>query len=99
MVNVPSIYVHVQFIDQFGLKAIEYHTEGGSDISLQLSHGGQVNGEGGTRVVYVPVPGKRSCSWFECITHLHCSRRSTHASTGLCGSAFPRVYLIRKHRS
>ena len=33
--------------------------EGGSDMSLQLTQGGQVQGEGGSGVVCVPVTGKR----------------------------------------
>ena len=46
------------YVDQSGLKAIEYHMEGDSNLSLHLFQGGQVQGEGGTRIVYVPVPGK-----------------------------------------
>ena len=45
----------LMFAEQSGLKAIEYCMEGGSDMAVQLSQGGQ---EGGTRIVYVPVPGK-----------------------------------------
>ena len=43
---------------QHGLKAIEYHGEGSSDVSYQLCQAVQVPGEGGTRTVYVPVQDK-----------------------------------------
>ena len=33
--------------------------EGGSDVSLQLTEGGQGQGEGESGVVYVPVTGER----------------------------------------
>ena len=56
------------FAGQSGLKAIEYHMDGGSDMAVQLSQGGQVHGEGGTRIVYVPVPGKRSYCLCMCDT-------------------------------
>lgn len=49
------------FVVQTSLKATEYHMEGGSDMFLQLFHGGQVQGEGGTRVASEPGPGKMSC--------------------------------------
>ena len=46
------------FVVQHGLKAIEYHGEGSSAASYQLCQAVQVQGEGGTRTVYVPVQGK-----------------------------------------
>ena len=64
----------LMFEEQSGLKAIEYHVDGGSDMAVQLPQGGQVHGEGGTRIVYVPVPGKRSyclCMCHTCSKYVH----------------------------
>ena len=49
------------FVDQSDLKTVEYHMEGGSDMSLHLTQRGQLQGKRGTRVVYVPASGKRRC--------------------------------------
>ena len=48
----------VLFVGQSGLKDIEYHMEEGSDTSFQLYQGDQVQVEGETTAVGVPVPGK-----------------------------------------
>ena len=59
----------LMFEEQSGLKAIEYCMEGGSDMAVQLSPQGQ---EGGTRIVYVPVPGKGSYCLCMCDTCSKC---------------------------
>ena len=52
----PLVYLYLLLlIDQ---KAIEYPSEGSSGVPLHPTQLGQVQGEGGTRIVYVPVPGK-----------------------------------------
>ena len=57
MLTFSAATLLVFFVDQYGLKAIEYHIEGGSGTSFQLSQGDQVQAEGETTAVDVPVPG------------------------------------------